>query len=395
MKNIFNNSGGEILPAAKAFQTRLSRRSEGLLQEWLERRQNGNTKPSLDRKSDRVWLDHLPQVLSEVIESIAPAEEPEAEPARDHVKQRNHYGFSAEDAVRDLQLLGAMLREELEAFLSENADIAPATGLYLCGLVIEVIDALVLESVQTLFALRRKEQQMRENVFRRKLDHLSEAYSGTCEAVDGYSHDLKGCTDTLIRLTEVIRKKMGAEADPLLNALGVGLRYNHKILADLEALSNEDCDAEFHPVDLSAMVKDIWSRIAFPGEMNARCGVEWYASDSVELETHPLVLERILSNLIDNAVQHGCRSQTVGFGWWRDSENAVRFEIENSVPTEVLCPDARTDWSRVPVFKSEGTGISVIRSLAEDLGGELLYRRVGADRVRACLRLATAHPPKG
>ena len=377
------------------FRDRLRARSSEILNQWLDRRQALSPGGSPDRKSDRVWLDHLPDVLSEIIESLAPSDLPDPDSPRIHARQRMYYGFSAEDAVFDLHLLGALLREELRMFIHEHPEFGPDTGLRLSSRISEAIEALVLESARTIFVLRKREQRLREKIFKRKLEVLSEAHSETCDAVDGYSHDLKGCTDTLIRLTEVIRDKVGGEADPLLNALAVGLRYNHKILADLEALSYEDRELEFSEVDVAALVRDIWSRAVLPLHAAGVSRVEWFASDPVCLRTDALALERILSNLIDNAVQHGCSGQVIGMGWWMDSERRIRFELENQIRVEDPALDAgKPRTEEAPLFR-EGTGISVVRRLVENLDGDLEYRRVGRDRVRVRLMLAGGHRPKG
>ncbi|MCC5844777.1 MAG: sensor histidine kinase [Verrucomicrobia bacterium] len=366
----------------------LENQKEDLLREWLRSRRQANRKAFKPGRSSRVWIDHLPDVLEEVIQGLPPGEEADEDASRVHALQRCHQGFSADESVFDLHILGQILREQLRIYISGNPRIDTETVLALSRGLSETLEQLVGESVKTFFQVRNNHQRLREQIFKRKLQALSEEISGTCEAVDGYSHDLKGCTDTLIQLTEFIRGKLGNEADALLSSLACGLQYNHKILADLEALSRDPVHTDPADLDLSELARDIWRRLAFPGSPARKMPLQWLTSDEVRLRADALALERILSNLIDNAIQHGAPGQEIRIGCWNDPEGSVRFEIENQTGTGVPQPaGANGDWTPDAVFASEGTGICVVRNLVRELDGELWFQRCGGNRVRARVRI--------
>ena len=370
------------------FRTFLAEKQEDLLKDWLRRRKSMAQQNTRPRRSEQVWIDHLPEVLQAVILGLAPGEETDEDTSRIHTLQRCLHGFTAEETVEDLYVLGTILREQLLLFIGNDPNMPAAPALKLAQDLSEIIDTLVGESVRTFFQLRNREQQLREQIVNRKLQVVSEEYSETCEAVDGYSHDLKGCTDTLIQLTEFIRQKLGNEADAYLSALARGLRYNYKILADLEALSRDPLHTDPVCLELSELIRDIWERQVFPGSRANTMTVQWLTSQDLSVHANALALERVLSNLIDNAIHHGEPNQHIQIGWWKDPDESVRIEIENLTPATLLNPEEKVnDWSPVALFPSEGTGISVVRNLLREMDGHLWYRNMGNGRVRARVRI--------
>ena len=374
---------GPLAGLRRDFTAQLRSEEAELMDAWLTRRRAACGSVPRNLRGEAAWLDHLPQVLREVIAALSPVEAESDGAAAAHAQHRHVQQFSAEGAVTDLHLLGQILRERLVGFLLSRPRVDMAQAMMLSQALEEVLERRVQQAVDAFFQERREEQRFREQVLRRKLAGVSEDYSGTCEAVTGYSHDLKGCTDLLMQLTTVIRERIGGDADGLLSALADGLQYNHKILSDLAAISQEASEERLEEICIPVLLRQVWNRLAFPGGRAASMTLRWEAETPVFVQADLLSLERIVSNLLENVLRHGVRDQAVGMGWWRDAERQVRVEIENQVPEGSLRGEvADGAWQTEAPFVRPGTGISVVGSLLRQLDGELAYCRVGKDRVR-------------
>ncbi len=134
------------------------------------------------------------------------------------------------------------------------------------------------------------------------------------------------------------------------------------------------------PVDLHALVTRLCT------ERGAQIG---NIAPAV-IDGHPVGLSRAIGNLIDNALRFA-GSATVSV---EDSRDAVCITVEDrgpGIPTErleaVQDPFVRGDPSRNTQTGGAGLGLSIVRTVAVDHGGELILANRDGGGLRATIRL--------
>jgi signal transduction histidine kinase len=129
-----------------------------------------------------------------------------------------------------------------------------------------------------------------------------------------------------------------------------------------------------------------------------RADIRLTSSEALVVEADSLGLERMFSNLVDNAVKYGGRARVRLF---REGQSAV-VEVSDNGPglpaaevERVFEPFYRADPSRSPQTGGMGLGLTVSRTIARAHGGdiELVNARRGLiARVRLPLPAETARP---
>ena len=105
--------------------------------------------------------------------------------------------------------------------------------------------------------------------------------------------------------------------------------------------------------------------------------------------THALLLERLLANLVDNAMRHG--KPPVVIRLWADSDDAV-LDVEDqgagiapSARSQLTQAFARGDASRGT--PGTGLGLAIVQQIVRRMGGTLSFETVGA---ASCVRVRLA-----
>lgn len=199
----------------------------------------------------------------------------------------------------------------------------------------------------------------------------------------GISHDLR---TPLARMRLAVEMLPEGSAPKLVEHLRRDLeQMNHLIGAFLD-LSRGLGYEEKQPLDLNALIGELAD-----DARRAGAHVEWEpASASGEINTAPLALRRILSNLLDNAIRYGS-GKPVTIEWKRTREGAIRISILDRGPgipahlcETVFQPFYRMESSRSAATGGSGLGLSIARQLAESNGWilELLPRDGGGNEAR-------------
>jgi two-component system osmolarity sensor histidine kinase EnvZ len=107
-------------------------------------------------------------------------------------------------------------------------------------------------------------------------------------------------------------------------------------------------------------------------------------------QAHNLLLERLVTNLVDNALKHGRTPVRVALQWQGDAVVLTVTDAGPGLPegetSRLLEAFARGDASRgVPGF---GLGLAISQQIVVRLQGELSFQRVdGGHQVKARLPL--------
>ncbi|MEO1330929.1 MAG: HAMP domain-containing sensor histidine kinase [Pseudomonadota bacterium] len=118
-------------------------------------------------------------------------------------------------------------------------------------------------------------------------------------------HDLRQPLSALKMLLGPMRSRLGAE-DPAYEAMAGGVRSAHELVDGIEQMAWLS-DGRDRPrptvVDVGALIHGLASEMSAPAQAR---GVRLRATPtSLRLRSDPVMLRRILRNLIDNAVKHG------------------------------------------------------------------------------------------
>jgi signal transduction histidine kinase len=137
-------------------------------------------------------------------------------------------------------------------------------------------------------------------------------------------------------------------------------------LLDLSRLDDRATSVSPRPIVLHSVLRDIAASVV-PGEP-----VELEVPADLVSVADPLVLERVISNLLTNAVRHGEPPVRVGAA---QEPGRLRISVEDAgrgVPEE-LRPRLFERFSRSDSTVGNGLGLAIARAYARSHGGDLLY----------------------
>jgi two-component system osmolarity sensor histidine kinase EnvZ len=146
------------------------------------------------------------------------------------------------------------------------------------------------------------------------------------------------------------------------------------------------------PVDVRAVAQGVVAQRSASG-----LDVQLHAPPALPpLQAHPLLLERLLANLVDNALRHGRPPVQVGLA---DGPDGLLLWVDDhgdGLPAgradELLQAFARGDPSRGAA--GSGLGLSVVQTVLRRLGGRLAFSHAqGVHRVQVLLPRPAARPP--
>ncbi|MFF0316334.1 ATP-binding protein [Micromonospora sp. NPDC005252] len=228
-----------------------------------------------------------------------------------------------------------------------------------------------------------------------KIAALSAAQARERRFTADVAHELRTPVTALVAAASLLREQLDRlpdDARPAARLLVGDVVRLRRLVEDLMEISRLDAGRErpnVEPVDAPALLRTIvaargWSeRVLVTG-------------DPVALRTDPRRLERVLANLVTNAVEHGggeIRATVTGAG------ALVVFEVTDQgpgIPAEHL-PHVFDRFHKVDASRSapgSGLGLAIAREHAALLGGVLSVRSAPGAGARFRLELP-AHGPDG
>ncbi|MBL8592049.1 MAG: HAMP domain-containing histidine kinase [Devosia sp.] len=218
------------------------------------------------------------------------------------------------------------------------------------------------------------------------LERLDRSFDSQRRFVANASHELR--TPLTITRTLIEVALLDAAADDKLRQLGTTLlavNQRHEKLTDglLTLASGEQRAAEFHTVELGEIAGHIVTELTPIAERaGIRLGTAFIPGTVMG---DAFLLERLIQNLIENAIQYN-----IAEGGWVSvhtamSGNSVELVVENTGPVvpayeipslfepfrRLAATERLAGAARGPITRGAGLGLSIVRSVAHTHGGEV------------------------
>jgi signal transduction histidine kinase len=234
-------------------------------------------------------------------------------------------------------------------------------------------------------ALTGPQDEVKElaDTFDAMLERLDRSFDGQRRFVSNASHELRTPLAINRALIEVAITRPGAPAqlvDLGDSLLSVNARHERLINGLLTLADSENEITERVPIDLAIIARHALDLAAEEAEA-AGIVLEVESLLPAPATGDPVLLERLLSNLIENAIRHN----TGAGGWVRVSTRGatsgrVQAVVTNTGPaipeyeTESLFQPFRRRAERTREAKGFGLGLAIVRAVARAHGGEVSAR---------------------
>jgi two-component system CheB/CheR fusion protein len=205
----------------------------------------------------------------------------------------------------------------------------------------------------------------------------AEALSAIGKTAGMVGHDIRNplqaiASDIYLAKTELPEIPDGKAKEGIKESLdGVekNVEYINKIVQDLQDYAKPNIP-NAKETDLEALCKEVLFKNKLPENIKATCVVNVKAKKIV---TDQSMLRRVLSNLINNAVQAMPEGGKLQVSAYQDAKNTV-IEVQDSgvgIPEEVKSKLFTPLFTTKP--KGQGFGLAVVKRLTEAIGGTVTY----------------------
>ena len=243
-------------------------------------------------------------------------------------------------------------------------------------------DRKLLELVASRAALAIEKARIHEETVR--LDQLKLNFVAVA------SHELRtpatavyGITATLRERGEELSDETRIELEDTLWTQVNRLRLLIEQLLDLSRLDASAISIEAQPIALRSLIDEVTS------ETDRAADVQIDVAEELEVHADRLALERIMGNLVGNALRYGAPPVIVRA---RAMDTYLRVSVEDKgegVPPE-LVPRLFERFERGTVGEGSGLGLSIAQAYARAQGGDLIYDQSEAGGARFELILPRA-----
>ncbi|WP_117210823.1 sensor histidine kinase [Allorhizocola rhizosphaerae] len=303
--------------------------------------------------------------------------------------------LNATEAVRYFSDEQAQLREESLSLLLTQGGIAMlvigsvsiAFGWLVAGRVLgplhrvtdtarRIANAQIADrSLHERIALDGPDDEVKElaDAFDSMVHRLDQSFDGQRRFVANASHELRTPLTLNRALVELAMHRKSASADVKQlgeSLLEINTRHERLINGLLLLARTENEIVERVPVDLADVVTHVVAQADRAGiTVREELAAAPTAGD-------PVLLERLVQNLIDNAIRHNTPSNGYVRVMTRVRGGSAELEVRNSGPViapydipTLFEPFRRLDTDRLVTTGGAGLGLSIVRSVARAHGG--------------------------
>ena len=218
------------------------------------------------------------------------------------------------------------------------------------------------------------------DTFDEMLDRLDKAFTRQRRFIADASHELRTPLTATLTAIEVTLAKDGPTTDQLITTLRkvhASSQDSERIIAGLLALAaGEIGDVDAEQLDLAELARDALESLA---PVAARLNITvTHDLDSAPTLGASALMDRLVFNLIDNAVRHNEANGTVLVATSSAHERAAVLTVENSGPhipddaiSTLLQPFSRMD-TRAGDHAGLGLGLAIVHAIAEAHHAQLI-----------------------
>jgi signal transduction histidine kinase len=213
--------------------------------------------------------------------------------------------------------------------------------------------------------------------FNQMLDRIQRLVAGIREMTDNIAHDLKSPITRIRGQAEISL----AAGGPLEELAGTAIEESDRLLAMIDAMlfisrteagvTRPDCK----PIDLAALVRDaceLFRALAEDKRIRLACS----APEQLTLAADAPLVQRMLANLIDNAIKYTPEGGEVAIALEPDANGAAVIRVRDTGPgipaadlPRIFERFYRGDPSRS--LPGAGLGLSLARAVARAHGGDI------------------------
>ncbi|MFI6579202.1 sensor histidine kinase [Nocardiopsis sp. NPDC050513] len=237
------------------------------------------------------------------------------------------------------------------------------------------------------------------------VERLDRSFDGQRRFVANASHELRTPLTLSRALVELAVNRATASEDVRRlgeDLLAINARHERLITGLLLLAGSENEIPERRPVDMADIVSHVVAQVA-PEAERAGVSVEEDAAEAPTLGD-ALLLERLVSNLVENGVRHNradggrvrVTSRVVA------DDDVAEVVVDNTGPVVPLYevpalfePFRRLGADRLVTAKGAGLGLSIVRSVARAHGGDVVARPREDGGLTVTVRLPLSHEHSG
>ncbi|MCL2477462.1 PAS domain S-box protein [Candidatus Bathycorpusculum sp.] len=191
-------------------------------------------------------------------------------------------------------------------------------------------------------------------------------------------HDIRNPLQSIMSSLYLIKEELDLMTDSKeknnalqeLIVIGEQINYIDKIIADLQDYARP-IQPEYTEVDIPELIDSIFQTVNIPIRIMLRVNI----NKIPQMQTDPTLMRRVLTNLINNAIQAMTEGGTLTINIHQDKKtNKVIIEIEDTgkgIPKEVQ------EKLFTPLFttksKGQGFGLAVVKRITDALEGEINF----------------------
>lgn len=404
--------------------TYLAARREALLTNWRTACENDPTLKGAGSLSREEFTNKVPFMLN-VLQQQLRAQPPDAQVdvlAAEHGLHRWQKGYTLDELLTEMQHLGQVMQGELSAFWpvcnSPDSTIMSSVYAHLASFSSQITKGSVSQFVH----LQRRAAYSRVEALEKALSELKVVEQQRSEILRQSSHDLRANFGAIRGAASLLEQVIDSEQErnQMLDMLSRNLTNSQSLLIELMDLSRLEAGQErlhIQPVDvgqfLTSLVADYQPLASEKGLLLKADGPA-----SLLVDCDPLHLQRIIQNLVLNALKHTMEGW-VSVSWSRESDYRWLVSVQDSGPglptalqagsfAQVLAPssestsaygianpaadaqEAATTQASHWTFssKGEGIGLSIVKGLCELLRASLEIESRPEEGTLFRLRLA-------
>ena len=282
-----------------------------------------------------------------------------------------------ETAFNNLDMILADRQAEIEARIGRTEGTAGRLAWATQALVTLLIPAAALNIYRAMTRRRVQDQRM---MFETKLAAEKDLNTAKDQFIAGLSHEFRTPLTSIYGFSEVLLEHGLVDPESSIELIGLINSESaelSRMVEDLLTAARIEASALTYKPESVRVIDEIQA-VTSPLIRQGRTFTIEVGEDTVWAD--PLRLRQVLRNLLSNAVKHG--GPRIGIRTWIERGELVCLIADDGqgVPNEIagkLFERFVHDGRQSLLTGSVGLGLNIARSLVLDMGGDLVYERIG------------------